>query len=211
MIDKNVTEQHTRDHLGKLDATPLHVHTISPVPGTPPKSPSSASDMSTTTLTLAYGSTLVQTHPYNKYPPVLLDGNIQPADLHIWERSANHYFSQMKIRGMMSSNQRFVDYANRVVYYNIILKGIEHHSDDKKLRETFIRNMSEGLINKSLSVNEHTRIREAPNLNIWIKEIETIDRRWKMELKKHRVKDERDIKTPWTRETSTQYPRPVRP
>ena len=86
---------------------------------------------------------------------------------------------------MMSSTQRFIDYANRVVYYNIILKGTEHHSDDKKLRGTFIGNMSEGLINKvDLSVNEHTRICEAPNLNIqWIKEIETIDRRWKIELK----------------------------
>jgi len=90
-----------------------------------------------------------------------------------------------EIKRPMLPNQRFIDYANRVVYHNIILKGTEYHSDDKKLRETFVHHMSEGLINKveTLAGDERTRIREIANLNIWMKEIESIDSTWKAELK----------------------------
>jgi hypothetical protein len=199
-----------------------------------------------TNLVLANGSSLVQTHHDHKYPPILLDGNLEPADLHIWEQAANRYFTKMKvpdeekvpnifasfrnlgitnwidgskdtmeaegytfgdfmtsirehflesgwarkiyraqIKQTMKQQQRFVDYANQVIYYNIILKGTEHHSDDAKLCETFLHNMSEGLLNKhdTLPVDERKRIREIENLNIWIREIETIDRTWKAELK----------------------------
>jgi hypothetical protein len=45
-----------------------------------------------TNLVLATGSSLVQTHHDPKYPPVLLDGALEPADLH-----ANRYFMKMKI------------------------------------------------------------------------------------------------------------------
>lgn len=203
--------------------------------------------MATTTLVPATSSTLVQTHQYNKYAPILLDGELQPADLHIWEQSANRYFTQMKIpetekvdsilssfraleisnwiqisrdtfsaedytfanfmfdfrerfleRGwarriyrseikrMMSSTQRFIDYANRVVYYNIILKGTEHYSDHKKLRETFVDHMSEGLIDEvdALSMGERSRIHAIADLNDWMKEIENIDRTRKKELER---------------------------
>jgi len=53
--------------------------------------------MSTNNLVLANGSNLIQIHQDHKYPPVLLDGFIQPADLHIWEQAANHYFTKNKI------------------------------------------------------------------------------------------------------------------
>jgi len=174
-----------------------------------------------TNLVLATGSSLVQTHHDHKYPPILLDGTLQPADLHIWEQAANRYFTKMKvpddervssifasfrnlgitnwidgsknimsaddytfanfmtsirehflengwarkiyraeIKQSMKQQQRFVDYANQVIYHNIILKGTDHHSDDAKLRETFLHNMSEGLINKleTLATDEHKRI-----------------------------------------------------
>jgi hypothetical protein len=170
-----------------------------------------------TNLILATGSSLVQTHHDHKYPPVLLDGPLEPADLHIWEQAANHYFAKMKIietekvmnvcasfrslgvtnwidglrdtitaddysfaafmtelreqflksrwakklyrskiKHIMLPNQRFVDYANRVIYYNIILKGTANHSDDAKLQDTLSHNMSEGLVNKldTLTVDE---------------------------------------------------------
>jgi hypothetical protein len=49
-----------------------------------------------TNLVLATRSSLVQTHHDHK-SPVLLDGPLEPADLHIWEQAANHYFVKMKI------------------------------------------------------------------------------------------------------------------
>jgi len=100
---------------------------------------------------------------------------------HGWARKIH----RSEIKRAMLPNQRFIDYANRVVYYNIILKGTEHHSDDKKLRETFIHHMSEGLINKvdTLPVDERTRIHEIVSLNTWMKEIENIDSTWKADLK----------------------------
>jgi len=215
------------------------------MPESPPVSPSTASDMSSN-LVLASGSSLVQTHHDHKYPPVLLDGTLQPMDLHIWEQAAHRYFTKMKVPDVekvtsifasfcnlgitnwvdrskdimeaedytfadfmtsfrehflengwarkmycteieqtMKPNQHFVDYSNQVIYSNIILKGMEHHSNDAKLHETFLHNMSEGLINKhdTLPVDKHRRIQEIENLNIWIREIETIDRTWKADLK----------------------------
>lgn len=50
-----------------------------------------------TSLILANGSSLVQTHHDHKYPPVLLDGSLEPADLHIWEQAAHRYFVKMKV------------------------------------------------------------------------------------------------------------------
>ena len=38
-----------------------------------------------------------------------------------------------EIKHAMLPNQCFVDYANHVIYYNIILKGTVNHSDDAKL------------------------------------------------------------------------------
>ena len=147
-----------------------------------------------TNLALATGSSLVQMHHDHKYPPILLNGPLEPVDLHIWEQAMNHYFTKVKIikmekvtnvctsfrslgvmnwidssRDMMTANnytfaafmtelckqflesgwakklyhskikrtmlpnQHFVDYANYVIYYNIILKGTANHSDNAKL------------------------------------------------------------------------------
>ena len=149
-----------------------------------------------TNLVLASGSSLVQTHYDHKYPPILLDGILHPADLHIWEQATNHYFTKMKIadeekvasiftsfqnlgitnwidgsrdtmstddytfvnfmtsicehflengwarkiycaeiKQSMKQQQHFIDYANQVIYYNIILKGTDHHKgvSEKKL------------------------------------------------------------------------------
>jgi len=198
------------------------------------------------TLVPASGSTLVQTHQDHKYAPVLLDGVLKPADLHIWEQAANRYFAKMKIaendkvpavfasfynlgitnwiegssdtmlaenysfatfmkdlrdnflesgwarkiyraeiKRSMTSNERFIDFANRVVYHNIILKATDHYSDDSKLRDTLTHQMSEGLTNKleTLPTEERKRIRDIENINIWMREVETIDRTWKAELK----------------------------
>ena len=90
-----------------------------------------------------------------------------------------------EIKRVMLPNQRFVDYANRVIYYNIILKGTANHSDDAKLRDTLSHNMSEGLVNKldTLTVDERTRINEIVGLNMWVREIETVDRIWKTDIK----------------------------
>jgi len=160
-------------------------------------------------LTLASGSMLVQTHQDNKYPPVLLDGIMKLADLHIWEQAANHYFTKMKttnaekvptvfssfqnlgitnwiegsreammeedytfanfmkdlhknvlesgwackiyhaeVKWAMSVNKHFIDFANHIVYFNIILKATDHHSNNAKLRDTLTHQMSKGLTNK---------------------------------------------------------------
>jgi hypothetical protein len=90
-----------------------------------------------------------------------------------------------EIKRAMLPNQRFVDYANRVIYYNIILKGTGNHSDDNKLRDTLSHNMSEGLVNKldTLAVDERTRINDIVGLNMWVREVETVDRIWKTDIK----------------------------
>ena len=90
-----------------------------------------------------------------------------------------------EIKRAMLPNQRFVDYANRVIYYNIILKGTMNHSDDVKLRDTLSHNMSEGLVNKldTLVVDKRTRINEIAGLNMWVREVETVDRIWKVDIK----------------------------
>ena len=90
-----------------------------------------------------------------------------------------------EIKRVMLPNQRFVDYANCVIYYNIILKGTANHLDDAKLRDTLSHNMSEGLVNKldTLTVDERTRINEIIGLNMWVREIETVDRIWKTDIK----------------------------
>jgi len=185
-------------------------------------------------------------HQDHKYPPALLDGNLKPADLHVWEQAANQYLVKMKIidservpavfgsfsnlgitnwiegsrdtmmaedylfanfmrdlrenflenswarkiyrvevKRAMSPNERFIDFANCIVYYNIILKATDHHSDDVKLHETLTHQMSEGLTNKieTLLTKERKHIRDIKNVNIWMREVETVDRTWKAELK----------------------------
>ena len=71
-----------------------------------------------------------------------------------------------------------------MIYYNIILKGTTNHSDDTKLREALSNNMSEGLINKldTLPMDERDRINDIIGLNMWVREVETVDRIWKMDL-----------------------------
>jgi len=90
-----------------------------------------------------------------------------------------------EVKRPMSSNERFVDFANRIVYHNIILKATDHHSNDAKLRETLTHQMSEGLTNKleTLPLEERNRIRDIDNLNIWMREVETVDRTWKAEIR----------------------------
>jgi hypothetical protein len=143
-----------------------------------------------TNLVLASGSSLVQTHHDHKYAPILLDGTLKPANLHIWEQAANRYFVKMKIvetekvlnicvsfrnlgitnwidgskdtitaedydfasfmselreqfleigwakklyrteiKREMEPNQGFAEWANRVIYHNIILKGTDNHDN----------------------------------------------------------------------------------
>lgn len=79
---------------------------------------------------------------------------------HFLENGWARKIYRAEIKQSMKQQQRFVDYANQVIYHNIILKGTDHHSDDAKLRETFLHNMSEGLINKleTLATDEHKRI-----------------------------------------------------
>ena len=90
-----------------------------------------------------------------------------------------------EIKHAMLPNQRFVDYVNHIIYYNIILKGTANHSDDVKLWDTLSHNMLEGLVNKldTLAVDEKTRINEIVSLNMWVREVETVDRIWKMDVK----------------------------
>ena len=85
----------------------------------------------------------------------------------------------------MSANECFINWANKIVYYNIILKATDHHSDDTKLHETLTHQMSEGLVNKikTLPADERNRIRDIKNINIWMQEVETVDRTWKTEVK----------------------------
>jgi hypothetical protein len=84
----------------------------------------------------------------------------------------------------MLPSQRFVDYANRIIY-NIILKGTASHSDDAKLRDSLSHNMSEGLVNKldTLAADERTRINDIVGLNMWVREVETVNRIWKTDVK----------------------------
>ena len=93
------------------------------------------------------------------------------------------YRSEIK-RGMLP-NQRFVDYTNHVIYYNIILKGTANHSDDAKLHDTLSHNMSEGLVNKldTLTTDEHMRVNDIVSLNMWVCEVETVDCIWKADVK----------------------------
>ena len=90
-----------------------------------------------------------------------------------------------EIKCVMLPNQHFVDYVNRVIYYNIILKGTANHSNNVKLRDTLSHNMSEGLVNKlnTLAVDERTRINEIVSLNMWVREVETVDHIWKVDVK----------------------------
>ena len=85
----------------------------------------------------------------------------------------------------MSANECFINWANKIVYYNIILKATDHHSDDTKLHETLTHQMSEGLVNKikTLPADERNRICDIKNINIWMQEVETVDRTWKTEVK----------------------------
>ena len=254
----HVLAPNTCSHKAHHISPPPLPNPITPLPITPPLpplqptlnlshiSPSSDCDMSTTALVLAKGSTLVQTHHDNKYPPILLDGDVFPADLHIWEQNVLRYFAKMEIadnrkvnsilslfhalgisnwiensrlaltaddytfqkfmtdlheeflepgwarkicrteiKRTMNPDQRFIDYANCVVYYNIILKGMDQHSDDKQLHDTFTHHMSEGLITKikSLPTEIHTRLDKIPTLNAWMRAVERIDQTWKAELK----------------------------
>lgn len=98
-----------------------------------------------------------------------------------WERR----LYRAEIKRSMKTTERFIDYANRIVYFNIILKGTDHHTDDNRLREIITHQMSDGLINKveTLPADERKRIRDILNLNSWMKEIETVDRTWKTELR----------------------------
>jgi len=90
-----------------------------------------------------------------------------------------------QIKRPMATNERFIEYTNQIIYYNIILKATDHHSNDAKLHETLTHQMSEGLTNKieMLPANERNRICEIENINIWMREVETIDRTWKAEVK----------------------------
>jgi hypothetical protein len=85
----------------------------------------------------------------------------------------------------MLPNQRFVDYANCVIYYNIILEGTANHSDDAKLCDTLSHNISEGLVNKldTLATDEHMRISDIVGLNMWVREVETVNCIWKADVK----------------------------
>ena len=68
--------------------------------------------MSSNGLILASSSTLVQTHQDHKYPLVLIDGNLQPADVHVWEQVANHYFSKMKVVDVEKVPSVFTSFHN---------------------------------------------------------------------------------------------------
>ena len=82
-----------------------------------------------------------------------------------------------EIKWGMLPNQCFMDYVNCIIYYNIILKGTANHSDDAKLHDTLSHNMSEGLVNKldTLATDEHMRINDIVSLNMWVREVETVD------------------------------------